>query len=313
VSNRNVSDSGFLKRAFRILRIVAPLLAIAIGAGLSFRGDDYLEGVGGSILAAGVIGLVGFLIYGDLSGRHRQAQLDQHEALLNEVKDSCARLEDHKKRDEVAKRIGLDDCYERRPDPEIEQAVLQATDRVDILEVSMDTMRELDSSDWLNCRAEVRIILLDPVFPENQKTLADLRDEEEEQGKNSILSEIRTVLRSLPEEWMGDDEEEEEEESRVRLAKVMPTMSYFRIDDMAYFAPLVYRKLGNRTMHMRLRKHGDLFDVLERNFEKLWEDTEHVRPAVPARLLSSNPSAGFSDEHPVAPTVADSDGSSGLG
>jgi len=273
---------------------VAPLLAIAIGAGLSFRGGTFLEGVGGSILAAGVIGLIAFLVYGDLSGRHRQAQLDWHEALLNDVKDSCARLEDHKRRDEVAKRVGLDECYERRPDPDIEREVLQATDRVDILEVSMDTMRELDRSDWLNCRAEVRIILLDPLFPRGQTTLASLRDEEEEQGKNAILNEIRKVLMSLPKEWMGDEEGDSEEgakekaKPRVKLARVMPTMSYFRIDDVAYFAPLVYRKLGNRTMHMRFRKHGDFFEVLERNFNKLWEDTDHLLPAAPSDL-SSNP------------------------
>ncbi len=74
----------------------------------------------------------------------------------------------------------------------------------------------------------------------------------------------------------------------MRLARVMPTMSYFRIDDVAYFAPLVYRKLGHRTMHMRFREHGDFFGVLAENFEKLWKDTEHVRPAVPAEFMGAS-------------------------
>lgn len=309
MTNRNNADRRFLEGAFRRLQIVAPLFAIAIGAGLSFTENSYLEGIGGNIVAAGVIALLAFLIFGDLSGRRRQAQLDKHEALLEEVKTSCTRLEDHKKRDEVAKRIGLVDCYERRPDPEIEEAVKQASHRVDILEVSMDTMRELGPTDWLNCEGDVRIILLDPLFPEGQQTLASLRDEEEEQGKNAILSEIRKVLRSLPKEWMGDADKDTE--SRVRLARVMPTMSYFRIDEMAYFAPLVYRKLGNRTMHMRLKKDGDFFDVLERNFEKLWEDTKHVRPAVPSEL-SSHPAAALATEQPMTPSVAGSDGGSSL-
>ena len=265
----------------RRLQIVVPLLAVAIGISLSLLGKSPWEEIGGSVVAAGVIALLAFLTYGDLLGRRRQAQLDEHGEALEEVKASCKRLEDRRKRDEVAVRVGLDECYDRRPDPEIEEAVLQATETVDILEVSMDTMRELDGSDWLNCEAKVRIILLDPLFPKGTKTLASLRDKEEEQGSNAILGEIRKVLRSLPEDWMGDGKGKK---SQVRLARVMPTMSYFRIDDVAYFAPLVYRKLGNRTMHMRFREDGDFFQVLAENFEKLWKDTKHVRPAVPKKI-----------------------------
>ncbi len=204
------TNTGFLEGAFRWLQIVVPVLAVVIGGGLSLLNSNYWKGVGGSIVAAGVIALIAFLTYGDLLGRRRQAQLDEQTITLADIKASCERLEDRRKRDEVAKRVGLDECYDGRPDPEIEEAVLKAAKTVDILEVSMQTMRELDASDWLGCEAQVRIILLDPRFPEGEKTLADLRDEEEEQGPKAILGEIRKVLRSLPAAWMGDGEGESE-------------------------------------------------------------------------------------------------------
>ncbi len=58
----------------------------------------------------------------------------------------------------------------------------------------------------------------------------------------------------------------------------MPTMSYFRIDGVAYFAPLVHKTLGNETMHMRFQEDGDFFNVLAANFEKLWKNTDMVKP-----------------------------------
>jgi hypothetical protein len=287
----------FLEKAFRRLKIVAPILAVAIGVCVAFWGGAFKEAIGGSIVAAGVVALVAFLTYGDLSGQRRQALLDEQAAQLNMLEETCERLEDHDEKSQVAKKVGLNNCYERRPDPAIEAAVLHATDRVDILEVSLDTMREVSHEQWRHCRADVRIILLYPDFPK-AAPVARLRDSEEKQQDGDILGEIRETLELVPSEWIdGGSEGPELSVSGLKLAKVMPTMSYFRIDSVAYFAPLMHQRVGHRTMHLRLQQGGDFFNMLEDNFERLWNDDKRVKPAIseqiPAQYSSEDPTLDY--------------------
>lgn len=274
-------NTAFFRRAVRRIRYLAPACAIGFGLYLSSGSSDYWVGIGGNLVAAGGIALLAYVSYGGLWDRHQQLQLDQQITTLAEVSESCKRLEDHKKQDEVAKRLGLEDCYEERPGKEIKRAVLAAKERVDILEVSLDTMRGIKAEDWRSCKAEVRIILLDPTFPDSKGvSLAELRDKEENQKKGQILWEVHEVVNALPDEWTDSNGRPGASESRVKLAEVMPTMSYFRIDGIAYFAPLVHETLGNETMHIRFKKGGDFFEVLANHFEALWSNEGKVHTAI---------------------------------
>ncbi len=219
----------------------------------------------------------------------------------------------------TARRIGLIDSTVGRP-ADLNRRVLAAEKTVDILEISLKTMLNIGAAAWRNCQAEVRIILLDPCFPINeeslaredksreekssareQKPLARLRDAEEHQGDGQILKEVNEILKKFPQEWFSaggsdaaratSDREASGDDpangTRVKLAQVMPTMSYFRIDGVAYFAPLVHRTLGDETMHVQLEEDGELFTALERHFNQLWEDEDHVVPADPSKIPAS--------------------------
>lgn len=260
--------------------IMVPSLVIAVGVILSFIHNGYCRSVGGNLVAAGTVALIVFLVYDDISGQQKRAEAERQSRILEEVSESCERLERHNELEDVARRVGLDQCYEERPSKRIRKAVLGAKTQVDILEVSLDTMQGMDAVEWLTCKARVRIILLDPEFPE-EMPLARLRDHEEnELLEDKILSEVHATLQSLPSKWSSGsgDEGDEVSGSGVRLAQLMPTMSYFRIDGVAYFAPLVHKTLGNETMHMRFQEDGDFFNVLAANFEKLWKNTDMVKP-----------------------------------
>jgi hypothetical protein len=285
-------NTTFFQRAVLRIRYLAPACAIGFGLYLSSWDSDYWVGIGGNLVAAGGIALLAYVAYGGLWDRHQQLQVDKQMTILGEINDSSKRLEVNKKQDEVAKRLGLEDCYEERPGKEIKRAVLAAEERVDILEVSLDTMRGIKADDWLACKAEVRIILLDPIYPDlHGVSLARLRDREENQKEGQILWEVHEVVNALPHEWSKSAGNSDGSESRVKLAEVMPTMSYFRIDDTAYFAPLVHETLGNETMHIRFKKGGDFFAVLTGHFEALWNNGQKVHTAVRDQIPKDYPSA----------------------
>jgi len=218
----------------------------------------------------------------------------------------------------IAKEIGLTNFTVGRP-KDLNERVLAAKKTVDILEISLNTMQGIGATAWRNCEAKIRIILLDPCFPPRGNPLARLRDAEEHQGDGQILGEIREILETFPQEWFsttasqaangpsgqrepgtqrvtpdrgdtGADDPANANGTHVKLAQVMPTMSYFRIDDIAYFAPLVHRRLGHETMHLQLHDGGQLFAALGVNFDTLWADKKHVVPADLSKIPASYPS-----------------------
>jgi hypothetical protein len=248
-------------------------------------------GIGANLIAAGLVAGVFLYFYDGISNERSQAQVRTQMGGLEMIEESCERIEDHNRLVNVAKKVGLEACYKERPGIEINEAVLAAKNQVDILEVSLDTMAGVEAEEWLRCEARVRIILLDPKFPPDMP-LARLRDREEnELLEDSILHEVHATLRSLPPAWSAApvDPTTGVSQSGVRLARLMPTMSYFRIDGGAYFAPLVHKRLGNETLHMRFREEGDFFSMLAINFEKLWKNTAMVKPPDPSYLAPKSP------------------------
>jgi hypothetical protein len=133
-------------------------------------------------------------------------------------------------------------------------------------------MREVSASQWRRCTAEeIRIILLDPYYP-SHGPLAIQRDREEGKREGTILEEVHHFLRQVPPEWF----DEEDGRAQVRLARVMPTLSYFRIDDTAYVSPYVHQQVGDATLHMQVQQGGHYFGLLAKHFDALWDDKERV-------------------------------------
>lgn len=184
---------------------------------------------------------------------------------------------------QAAQDIGLVTFYRDRPTAQINEEVLLAHERVDILEISLHSMRQVTRTEWRRCEARnIRVILLDPHFPASAP-LALQRDREEDQQEGKILEEVRHALDKFPPEWF----EASSAQPQVKLAQVMPTLSYFRIDDIAYVSPYLHEQVGDATVHFQLRAGGHFFGVLTRHFDALWEDEARVMRANPDEIRDS--------------------------
>jgi hypothetical protein len=286
-----------------VLILVGVILWMGIGGKLG-------QAVGANLLAAGCVAFIVFLAYGKLSGGWNRARVEERSRLeaTSIQRTIDAGLGQSLDEFQIAKEVGLTGFSIGRP-TDLNAAVLQAAETLDILEISLKTMQGINTQLWRACEARIRILLLDPFYPSEESfSLAHQRDIEEGQGEGQILGEIHEILRIFPSEWFpskksdstgnqaqrvadaesGDGDansqreaEKASDEVRVKLAKAMPTMSYFRIDGIAYFAPLVHRQLGHETMHLRLSQGGLFFTALEKHFDKLWDDeklVEAIRP-----------------------------------
>lgn len=288
-----------------ILIMVGVLLWTAIGGKLG-------QAVGANLLAAGCVALIVFFVYGQLRSARTRLQTKQEEDHVQEAID--AGLAKSLSVFHAAKKIGLTGSNIGRP-TDLNDVVLEATERLDILEISLKTMQSINDSRWRECEAKIRIILLDPRYPSEEVSLARQRDIEEGMGEGQILSEIHEILELFPEEWFTSNENKsalrlpdpdrsgggasaqpKADEARVKLARAMPTMSYFRFDGLAYFAPLVHKRLGDKTMHLKLSQDGELFAALEAHFDELWNDKKRVVTVRPADIPPHYRSLGSSPE-----------------
>lgn len=304
------------------LEVIGSLVLILVGVLLWTKSGGKLgQAVGANLLAAGCVALIVFLAYGWLFRRRSLDQAEERSKLENDhvrqaINGGLARslLEFH-----AAQEIGLTDFTIGRP-PGLNDAALAASKTLDILEISLKTMQSIDASRWRDCKAKIRIILLDPLYPNEGASLARQRDiEEGAASEEQILGEIHEILEIFPEEWFTSNENDSADkstlqasdpdqsgegasarskanEARVKLARAMPTMSYFRIDGRAYFAPLVHRQLGHETMHLQLSQGGQFFTALETHFDKLWNDRMRVATVQPADIPQHYRSVGSSSE-----------------
>lgn len=285
------------------LEVVALILLAVSGLAL-WQGESkgLLHEIATNLMASAIVGLVLLVAYGRLLRKKSKEAADAQRQLLLRAVEGIIKVEQRGPLEEtlvseavgkalvshlpmiaVAEELGLTNVRVDRPTGVINEAVLKARHTVNILEISLYTMRSITPSEWTTCKAkDIRFILLDPMYPASA-TLALQRDSEEDQRPGQILKEVHDFLHKLPRQWL------DREGSRVRLAKTMPTLSYFRIDDTAYFSPLVHKQVGDATLHLELAEGGLFFDVLAKHFEALWEDTERVAPARPDKVPRGYP------------------------
>jgi hypothetical protein len=277
------------------LEFVALVLLAVTGVALWLGAHKGLfHQVAPDLTGSAIVGLVLLVAYGRLLRKKSRREVGEERQLLERATSAITRIAQQTSADgehvsqavgealarrlpmiAVGERLGLRDFRVDRPTGAINDAVLAAHETVHILEISLHTMRNITMDQWQNCRAgDMRFILLDPLYPASAP-LALQRDSEEEQQRGQILKEVHDFLHQLPSQWFSVHDNG----PRVRLAQAMPTLSYFRIDDTAYFSPLVHKQVGDATLHLQLTEGGLFFDLLAKHFDALWNDNEHVIPA----------------------------------
>jgi hypothetical protein len=234
-----------------ILVLLGALLAVTLGAvGVA---------VGTSIIATGVSGMVvfGWVIFGDIEQDKRRA----------------------------ADAFGFVTAFPYRSVQikyEYDIRLSRASKRIDIMGFGLNSLREDYAGSfrtWAN-KAEVRILLVDPESPGGQPTYVDLRDSEEGNSPGRTSEEVMRFIEDTRELW-----ENPQLSFSVRLAKTIPSVNMFRIDEESFWGPYLISppKHGRTSRNLPtliVRSPGYMFDRLADHFEEIWNNDQLSRAPV---------------------------------
>lgn len=148
-----------------------------------------------------------------------------------------------------------------------------AAEAIDILGFGLKALRE-DYRDqfavWAQ-RANVRILILDPDFPNANESIAGLRDREENSTPDTIRTDVRQFLVAC-EHLLNDSSRR----FRVRLYRCLPTINLFRIDREVFWGPYLIGDVS-RNMPTLLMEDGRLTDRLIQHFDYIWRSDDFSR------------------------------------
>ncbi len=286
-------DQSFADKYEVLLEIAGSVVVILLGLILwvvSSSGDLW-RAIAPNLVAAGALGLLVLVAYGRLFRKRQLERVREQTEAIRTITKTEAQLDAVVRRAldaellkwplvDAAQQLGVIALYRDRPTAKINEELLSAQKTINILEISLNTMRGIARSQWQECgAADIRILLLDPYYDSPHFRVAIQRDREEDKADGTILREIHRVLGQLPEEWCQGGGK-----AKVKLAQTMPTMSYFRIDDTAYFSPYVHKQIGDATLHLKLAQGGQFLTLLDKHFQALWDDAKHTCKADPKEV-----------------------------
>lgn len=250
MANKLRQSTGMTTRV--VLYLVSNALIFAIGIIGVVIATPVAVAIGTSLIATGVAGgalFVYVLLTEDIAHRY-------------ELISDFGVLDIYK-----ARSVSIREVYEERLD--------DASEHIDLLGFGQKSFREdfgEDFSKWVDRGVSVRIMLLDPTFPEPDAAVADLRDGEENHAKGDVGRDVEVFLRETSELRARSDN------FQVRLYRCLPMLNILRIDEELFWGPYLFGK-PSRNAPTLLVGRGPLYDVMLEHFEAIWTDREaSVRP-----------------------------------
>jgi hypothetical protein len=209
------------------------------------------QAVGASLIAAGLAGWVVFVY-------------------MLVARDQAERLQ-------LINQFGLVSAFEARSvriKSEYDARLATAKEQIDLIGFGLHSLRQ-DYADafasWAT-RAKVRILLIDPEYPEPRTKLADLRDEEEGEKKGTIRQDVRDFVRIA-----GSVTRTSRGRFQMRLYRCLPSVNIFRIDDELFWGPYFMAKPSRNTPTFLVRRGGVLYNSLIQHFEAIWTSKKFSR------------------------------------
>lgn len=210
-----------------------------------FRPDSLLlAGIGSSVMATGMTGLLLFLY-----------------VWLNTAQAEHLR---------ILVQFGIVSIFAGRSvtiKGEYDERLRSATDHIDILGFGLRALRidfSREFATW-KTRARVRILLIDPEFPSHDSSFANQRDVEEGHRSGSIANEVHDFIRDVGRHVESD-------KFQIRLFRCLPSVNVFRIDDDLFWGPYLLRQESRNTPTFLVRRGGLLYQRLAEHFETMWTD-----------------------------------------
>jgi energy-converting hydrogenase Eha subunit E len=234
---------------------------LIIGALLAALGPGFLGGVGVALIATAIAGYTVFAYV--LASDRLRAQL------------------------EVVQEMGIVSVFAVRSlliREEYDRRLGKAHQAIDIMGFGLHTLLEdyrKEFEGWRD-RAPVRILLIDPEFPDAAKSYASARDREE----SSTIGRIQQDVMDFVNGTEAARRARRGHPLHIRLFRCLPSINYFRVDDEAFWGPYLMNRPSRQNPTFVVRRGGQLFNLFAEHFEAIWSSQDLSRD-VPATWLST--------------------------
>ncbi len=206
-------------------------------------GKGISEGIGGSLIAAGIAGVTLFLYVFTTDGLKYRIEAFTKAGLLKIFSGRSVLIRDE---------------YHMR---------LVKARRIDLIGFGLSAFREDYLNDFVGWshRADVRILLIDPDFPTPRHNLADQRDREENNPVGQIRSDVDAFEKAVSKLTSLN-----RDRFKVHRMRAIPAINMLRIDDDVFWGPYLMQQQSRNTPTLLATRGGFLFDVLQNHFDALW-------------------------------------------
>lgn len=248
-----------VKKVRTVVYLSAHAVLVLLGAFISAVGGAFWIAVGTSVIATGISGMIvfGWIIFSEEDADRRKA-MDE---------------------------FGFVTAFPHRSiqiKHEYEARVARASHNIDIMGFGLNALREDFSErfrEW-STRAEVRVLLVDPSATAPGPSFTTLRDREERNNAGKTDDEIHRFIEETRPLWSDVGVR-----FHLRLARTLPSVNMFRIDDESFWGPyLILSRSGRASRNlptMIVKRPGYMYERLVDHFEEIWSNEDLSRDPVP--------------------------------
>src|SRR6266852_1583941 len=160
-----------------------------------------------------------------------------------------------RKRLDIVLKFGITNAFDGRSvviRKEYEDRLVRARERIDIMGFGLSSLREdftREFGKWKQ-RARIRILLLDPEFPNADCSYALQRDKEEKTPVGQIANHVKQFVADI------GNIATQHGSLQVRLYRCLPTLNIFRIDDELFWGPYLMGEPSRNCPTFLVRRGG---------------------------------------------------------
>jgi hypothetical protein len=114
----------------------------------------------------------------------------------------------------------------------------------------------------------VRVLVLDPEYPNSTDSYARLRDAEEKNAPGQIAQDVEAFIEQARHQFGGTFPST----FQIKKYRSIPTINIFRVDNDLFWGPYLLGRQSRNTPTFVVRRGSILFSAMNDHFEKLWGD-----------------------------------------
>ena len=224
-----------------------------LGMLLLASGFPVLTAIGPSVAAVGIVGYVSYLSVKNEDSIGRQGRV-------------------------LVSDYGFRAAFSRRgaaiPE-EYNKRLAGVRDAIDVLGFGLAALRQdygPEFDEWAK-HAVVRVLLIDPDYPNGGSSYARQRDLEERSSPGQISSDVEAFLRDT------SDLRSANKGFQVRLMRCLPSVNIFRVDDDIFWGPYLMGGPSRNLPTFVVAEPGRMYKTLRAHFDAIWDSSDFSAPA----------------------------------